>query len=210
MPRRAGSTEIVRIVAGSNRGRALMAPKGASTRPTADRARQAIFDQLAHAPWFGRAALERAVVLDAFAGTGALGLEALSRGAARARFIERDRAALAALRANIAACRAEDRARVLAGDVTAPPRAPEAHDLVFLDPPYGKGLVTAGLRALARAGWLARGALIVAETGAEAGADEDMMPPDGHDFSTVPPDILSERVFGAARVTIFRLAFICP
>ena len=95
----------MRIVAGAWRGRTLVAPPGAATRPTADRVRQALFDMLLHAPWAGRDAIEGAVVLDAFAGTGALGLEALSRGAARAVFIERDRAALAALRANIAACR---------------------------------------------------------------------------------------------------------
>ena len=91
----------MRIVAGTWRGRALVAPPGDTTRPTADRVRQALFDMLLHAPWGGRATVEGASVLDAFAGTGALGLEALSRGAADASFIERDRAALAALRANI-------------------------------------------------------------------------------------------------------------
>ena len=93
----------MRIVAGQWRGRTLAAPAGAATRPTADRVRQALFDMLLHAPWGGRDRVEGAAVLDAFAGTGALGLEALSRGAATATFIERDRAALAALRANIAA-----------------------------------------------------------------------------------------------------------
>ena len=92
----------MRIVAGAWRGRALQAPPGDTTRPTADRVRQALFDMLLHAPWGGRDAVEGARVLDVFAGTGALGLEALSRGAAFATFIEQDRAALAALRANIA------------------------------------------------------------------------------------------------------------
>ena len=107
----------MRIVAGTWRGRALVAPPGQGTRPTADRVRQALFDMLMHAEWGGRAVIEGAVVLDVFAGTGALGLEALSRGAASACFIEQDAAALRALRANVAACKAEGRAEILAVDV---------------------------------------------------------------------------------------------
>ena len=107
----------MRIVGGAWRGRGLVAPPGQVTRPTADRVRQALFDMLLHAPWGGRTVIEGAVVLDVFAGTGALGLEALSRGAARACFIEQDAAALRALRANVAACRAEGRVEVVAGDV---------------------------------------------------------------------------------------------
>jgi 16S rRNA G966 N2-methylase RsmD len=106
----------MRIVAGAWRGRSLVAPPGQGTRPTADRVRQAVFDMLMHAEWGGRSAFEGAVVLDVFAGTGALGLEALSRGAASACFIESDGAALKALRVNIAACRAENRTEVLAGN----------------------------------------------------------------------------------------------
>ena len=108
----------MRIVAGLWRGRALLAPKGEATRPTADRVRQALFDMLLHAPWAGRDSVVGATVLDAFAGTGALGLEALSRGAAHAHFLERDRAALAALRANIAALKAS--ATLHATDATRP------------------------------------------------------------------------------------------
>ena len=113
-PSRDGRTDastLMRIVAGAWRGRALQAPPGDTTRPTADRVRQALFDMLLHAPWGGRDAVEGARVLDVFAGTGALGLEALSRGAAFATFIEQDRAALAALRANIATLRAAGRCR---------------------------------------------------------------------------------------------------
>src|SRR5271165_7315288 len=109
----------LRIVAGAWRGRVLQAPPGDTTRPTADRVRQALFDMLLHAPWGGHDAIEGAHVLDVFAGTGALGLEALSRGAAFATFIEQDRAALAALHANIATLRAADRTAVLAGDALA-------------------------------------------------------------------------------------------
>ncbi len=99
----------MRIIAGSWRGRSLVAPRGDTTRPTADRVRQALFDMLMHAPWAGRSAIEGATVLDGFAGTGALGLEALSRGAGSVCFFESDPEALRALRANIAACKASGR-----------------------------------------------------------------------------------------------------
>ncbi len=154
----------MRIVAGAWRGRALAAPAGEVTRPTADRVRQAVFDRLMHAPWGGRAVLEGARVLDGFAGTGAMGLEALSRGAAEAVFIEKDRAALTALRANVAACRGEERCRVIPGDALRPPPG-VACGLVFLDPPYGSGLAGPAVAALRAAGWIGPGALAVIEVG---------------------------------------------
>ncbi len=158
----------MRIVAGRWRGHSLAAPASTATRPTSDRARQAIFDRLAHAPW-AAGVLEDATVLDAFAGTGALGLEALSRGAARAWFMETDAAARRALAANIAACRAGN-ATILAADATHPPRG-QACTLVFLDPPYGKGLIALALPALRAAGWIAPGALLVCETARDAALD---------------------------------------
>jgi 16S rRNA (guanine966-N2)-methyltransferase len=181
----------MRIVAGAWRGRRLVAPPGDATRPTADRVRQALFDMLLHAPWGGREVMEGVRVLDAFAGTGALGLEALSRGAAHATFMERDRAALAALRANIAACGAADRATVLAADATRPPRAEAPCGLVFFDPPYGEGLAPRALVALRDAGWIAPGALIVAETGVDEVLGEAAA-------------FLASRVHGAARITVWR------
>ena len=114
---------------------------------------------LLHASW--GMSLEGVAVLDAFAGTGALGLEALSRGAASAVFIERDRAALDALRANAASCRGA-LAQVIAADVLHPPPGRPC-GLVFMDPPYGENLLARGLAALANAGWVAPGALVVAE-----------------------------------------------
>jgi len=183
----------MRIIAGRWKGRALVAPSGLATRPTSDRARQAIFDQLWHAPWAGRDMLEAATVLDGFAGTGAMGLEALSRGAARAFFMEQDRAALAALRANIAGCKAGDTCRVIAGDVTAPPIAAAPCTLVFLDPPYAKGLVPRALAALQAKGWIAPGALIIAETG----RDEETVVPPGF-------EVLSTRDHGAAQLSALR------
>src|SRR5690242_13937691 len=125
----------MRIVAGRHRGRRLLAPSGEKVRPTSDRAREALFNILSH----GQLAAEGipfvgAAVLDAFAGTGALGLEALSRGAAEALFIEQDREALAILRKNIAALGEGVRTRVIPGDATRPPRAASASAVVFLDP----------------------------------------------------------------------------
>jgi len=183
----------MRIIAGRWKGRALVAPPGLATRPTSDRARQAIFDQLWHAPWAGRTVVENALVLDGFAGTGAMGLEALSRGSARVFFMEQDRAALAALRTNITACKAGDACRVIAGDVTAPLIAAAACTLVFLDPPYDKGLVPRALAALQAKGWIAPGALIIAETGRD---EETVMLPGF--------EVISTRDHGAARLSALR------
>lgn len=184
----------MRIVAGNFRGRRLVAPPGGVTRPTSDRARQALFDVLAHAPFVAREALSGARVLDAFAGTGALGLEALSRGAAEAWFMERDRAALVALGANIAGCRVDGRAHVIAGDALAPPRAAASASLAFLDPPYRLGLVPRALTALGERGWLMPGTLVVAEIDAA----EEIPRIDGG-------TLLEARRWGAARVLFIRM-----
>ncbi len=180
----------MRIVGGGWRGRTLVAPPGETTRPTSERARQALFDMLMHAPWASPDAVVGARVLDVFAGTGALGLEALSRGAAHATFVERDRVALAALRANIAACRAAQ-AEVIVADATALPQGPPC-TLAFFDPPYGRDLVSRGLASARAAGRVAPGALIVAECArAESLPDLDA-------------EILAERTHGAARLVILR------
>jgi 16S rRNA (guanine966-N2)-methyltransferase len=165
----------MRIVAGRHRGRAIAAPEGADVRPTADRARQAVFDLLTHHPETAGKLLAGAEVLDAFAGTGAMGLEALSRGAARATFLDNATRAVACIRANAKALGEAGRARALIADATRPP-APEAPvTLAFLDPPYGSGLAEAALEALAQKGWFAPGAVIVVETEAR----EDLHPPRG-------------------------------
>lgn len=151
----------MRIVAGLYGGRRIAAPPGATTRPTSDRVREALFSMLGP--------LDGHVVLDLFAGSGALGLEALSRGATRTVFVERDRRALAALRSNVAALGlADDQARVRPGDAGRLARDAvahaEAYDLVFLDPPYR---LAAGLGAALGAtltGLLAPGARIVTES----------------------------------------------
>ncbi len=182
----------MRIIAGTLRGRTLAAPPGAATRPTSQRMRQALFDMLMHAPW-AEGRITGAHVLDAFAGTGALGLEALSRGATSCVFLERDRAALAILRANIATCRLETSTQVLVADAMKPPRATGAAcTLAFLDPPYGQNLIPPTVGALQTAGWLAPGALLIAETA----RDEPL---------SLPGEKHVERAHGAALVTAWTL-----
>ena len=180
-----------RIIAGVLRGRVLVAPEGLATRPTSSRVRQALFDILMHANGIENAVAGR-TVLDVFAGSGALGLEALSRGAARATFIETDRMACAAIRRNIEACRVGDRADLVAADALAPPRGAMPHDLVLLDPPYGADLVPRALEALGKAGWIAPGALIAAEFGRTDPIQDDIT-------------VLAERAHGVARLVIWRM-----
>lgn len=154
----------MRIVAGRHRGRSLQAPEGLAVRPTADRTREAIFNVLTQGKLVaGQNPLPGARVLDAFAGTGALGLEALSRGAAAACFMESQAAALAALRDNIGLLGEGDKAEVLAVDVLRPPPAKGACQIVLMDPPYNQGLAEPALVALAETGWLAPGAVIAIE-----------------------------------------------
>lgn len=159
----------MRIIGGRLRGLGL-APVGKgdparALRPTPDRVRESLFNLLAHGG-FGDP-VPGAAVLDVFAGTGALGLEALSRGAAGVTFIEDGRAALALLAANIGRARAEAETRVLRRDATRPGPAEGAPaTLVFLDPPYGRGLGAKALAALREGGWIAPGALVVWEENA--------------------------------------------
>jgi 16S rRNA (guanine966-N2)-methyltransferase len=181
----------MRIVGGKHRGRALVAPRGPTVRPTSDRAREALFNILAHGSY--AAPYLDAAVVDAFAGTGALGLEALSRGAAEAYFIESDRPALEALRRNIASLGEGARAHVIAGDATGLPPARHSAALAFLDPPYRSGLGPPALAALAAAGWLAPAALATVEVAAK----EDFAAPAGF-------TLLDERRYGAARLLILR------
>ena len=153
----------MRIVAGRHRGRRLRAPAGRAVRPTAGRVRQALFDLLAHGlDWHGIAG---AHVADLFCGSGAVALEALSRGAARATLIDDAAPALAAARRNVAALGEEGRATLLKADATGPLPPPwRAADLVYLDPPWR--LETAAADALARltaGGWLAPGAVAAVE-----------------------------------------------
>ncbi len=121
----------MRVVAGEFGGRKLVAPEGLTTRPTTDKVRQAVFNSLE-----SMGLIDDAVVADLFAGSGAMGIEALSRGAARCTFVERDRSALAALKANLDALRLGDRATVVTSDVMAWVPAMRGVDLALVDPPY--------------------------------------------------------------------------
>ena len=149
----------MRIVAGSHRGRRLEAPLDDRIRPTSDRIRESLFNILHHKldGFTGKR------VLDGFAGTGALGFEALSRGAASALFIDNNRDALALCRRNAASLGLADKCDFRLADLTRPPQATQTFDLVVLDPPYGKGLAGTALAALGAAGWLAADAIAVIE-----------------------------------------------
>jgi 16S rRNA (guanine966-N2)-methyltransferase len=192
----------MRIVAGRHRGRRLAAPEGLELRPTADRTREALFNILGHARFSAEAAspLLGARVLDAFAGTGALGLEALSRGAAYLTAIDTQVPACTAIRNNAQALGESERVRVLQADATDPPPAPADGKaapcgLVFLDPPYGSDLAAPALAALAARGWISPGAICVAEVA----ATEALAAPDGF-------VLIDERRYGKARIVFLRRA----
>lgn len=152
----------MRIVGGTCKGRRIVVPKGLAVRPTPDRVREALFHILGHL-----IDVQGASVLDLFAGSGALGLEALSRGAAFVHFVELDRKHVAHIRSNVDLLGLAERGRVEVGEVTKVVRRLAARklrvDLVFADPPYRKGLLEPALHALADCGILAPGALVVAE-----------------------------------------------
>ena len=148
----------MRVIAGQWRGRPLVAPKGDATRPTADRTREALFSMLTSRV----GTFEGLAVADLFAGSGALGIEALARGAASCLFVEQDGAALDALRANLA--KLGTRQDVRAGSVMALGAAPAPLDLVMMDPPYGSGAGGVALDKLARLGWIGPATWVSIET----------------------------------------------
>jgi 16S rRNA (guanine966-N2)-methyltransferase len=175
----------VRIIAGKWRGRAIDAPPGLATRPTADRARGTLFSMLASR----LGSFDDLRVADLFAGSGALGLEALSRGAASATFVENDAAAAAVIRGN--ADRLGAAVRILSGSALALP-ASEPFDLIFADPPYAPGSGSAVAAAVTHAGWLAPGGWMSIET--------------GRNDEVNPADLTVEatRDVGRARLTLLR------
>ncbi|MCR4378718.1 MAG: 16S rRNA (guanine(966)-N(2))-methyltransferase RsmD [Rhodospirillales bacterium] len=180
----------MRIVGGKHKGRSLSAPKGLSTRPTSDRAREAIFNVLAHG--VDGPGLQGAWVLDVFAGTGALGLEALSRGAAHVTFVENNRACATVLKDNIQVLGEEANTTVIERPASALGNPThEAADYAFLDAPYDQGLSEPALAVLAAHGWLKPGAVVMVEVA----TDEPLNPPPG--FA-----LIKEKTYGAAR-TVF-------
>jgi len=190
----------MRIVGGRLRGRRLEAPGGMALRPTADRTREALFNILCQGKLDWRPSgreggnpLAGARALDAFAGTGALGLEALSRGAGFVTFMENQAAALNACRHNIDALDETAHTELLRCDVLRPPPAKAPCELVLMDPPYNQDLAPPALAALHRSGWLAPCALATIELMAA----EPFTPPEG--FET-----LDERKYGKARLVFLR------
>lgn len=180
---------MTRIIAGMWRSRRLNVPKGRDIRPTTDRMRERLFSMILHRV----PALEGARVLDLFAGTGALGLEALSRGAAHGTFVEQSPASLTCLKGNIEALEAGEQTRIIKGSATRLPPAPAPVDLVFLDPPYRKGLFEKALTNLLETGWISGDSLIIGE----CASDEtlDLAP----DF-----EILDERTQGQQRILFLK------
>ncbi|MEQ8227316.1 MAG: 16S rRNA (guanine(966)-N(2))-methyltransferase RsmD [Rhodospirillales bacterium] len=181
----------MRIVGGKFRGKKLIAPEGKDLRPTSDRARESIFNILAH----GKAAmnLDGITVLDMFCGTGALGLEAMSRGAVFGVFADRNPAHLRYAKDNAGAMGYWRECLMLGLDcahLAVPPRAAKTPaQLAFLDPPYGQGLADPALRGLVNRNWLTPDATVVVEVG----TDEDLKGARGF-------DVLDERTYGAAKV----------
>jgi 16S rRNA (guanine966-N2)-methyltransferase len=186
----------IRIIAGRNRGQKLTVPDGVDVRPTPDRARESLFGILGHLARGDGSGLDGAKVLDAFAGTGALGLEALSRGAERALFFEPDKDTRHNLADNLRALNTGDQAAILPRDATHPGPMPAQgpFDLVFADAPYGSGLGTIALEAFATENWLMADALTVLEVEAK----EAMEAPEG--FIKI-----DDRTYGRTRLIIFRL-----
>lgn len=179
----------MRIIAGDWRGRKIVAPKGDLTRPTADRTRETLFSMLASR----LGSFDDISVVDLFAGSGALGLEALSRGAGSCLFVEQESEAVKAIRANIDTFDARTRTQVQQGSVMALAPAKAPHDLILLDPPYDTGAGQVALDRMARLGWIGSASWIALETR----KDEDV--------AVKALEIESERVVGKAKLTLLRL-----
>jgi 16S rRNA (guanine966-N2)-methyltransferase len=177
----------VRIIAGTWRGRPLEAPAGMATRPTADRVRETLFSMLASR----LGSFEDLRVADLFAGSGALGLEALSRGAASATFVDSSAAAAAVIKRNADKLGAGERIRVLSSSALALPRSEPFH-LIFADPPYEPGSGTSAAAAVAKADWLASGGWMSIETSRGDAVDPGQF------------EIEATRTVGRAQLTLLR------
>lgn len=178
----------MRIIAGEWRGRPVDAPEGGATRPTSDRAREGLFSMLASRI----GTFEGARVADLFAGTGALGIEALSRGAAHCTFVENDRAAIGTLQRNVGRFSAAERADIRAQSVEHAPPPPRPCDILFMDPPYAAGLASMALARIANSAWVAPQGVVSIET-------DGTRPDIPEEFA-----IEAERRFGKAHILLLR------
>jgi 16S rRNA (guanine966-N2)-methyltransferase len=181
----------MRIIAGEFRGKKLKSPKSDNTRPTSDRLRERLFNILAHKLENG---FQDIRVADIFAGTGALGLEALSRGAAHAVFIEKHRESIQLVQSNIDSINAADRAKILTCDARNLPQQQEPYDLIFIDPPYGRDLATPTLKSLVEKKWMGVDTLTVLEMSKE----DDLTIP-------VELEVIDERLQGKTKALILKL-----
>lgn len=181
----------MRIIAGKFRSRRLLAPSTPTTRPTSDRARESIFNMISA---LEGNSLDGAPILDAFAGSGALGLEALSRGGGHVTFLEQDPRAVGVLKENIANLRVESLCTVITGDATKPPKAGQPVNFIFLDPPYDQMIEGSCLTALRNQGWIQSHTLVILETSAKRAL-------------SLPPGValINQRRYGAALVSFLKL-----
>lgn len=180
----------MRIIAGQYKGRQLQRPAESVTRPTSDRARESVFNILSHLPGFS---LTDTVVLDMFSGSGAMGLEALSRGARSVKLIDKHLEARKILQQNVMNLKCQAQVEVLGWDALSLPIATSAVDLIFIDPPYYQNYEEIVIDQLYGKGWLKTGTLIVLETSKKT----------DFDFSNVPGIIVTTRTFASTKITIF-------
>jgi 16S rRNA (guanine966-N2)-methyltransferase len=183
----------MRIISGKHRGRNIVSIESKTVRPTTGKTREAVFSILTSGSFLqdGLSILEGATVADLCCGTGALGLEALSRGASMVIFIDNDPAAIDLVKYNLQHFNEAEHAKVLRSDATQLPMAHQQCDVVFIDPPYESGLVSGILKSLATRGWLAQNAVIICEVSKK----EDITVPEGY-------EIVNERLYGKTKLVI--------
>ena len=183
----------MRIISGKFKGRKLMPPTGNDIRPTSDRTRESVFNLLMHGSYAGEAIIDQHVV-DLCCGTGAMGLEALSRGAQKATFIDRDKRSLELAKQNVLHCGATAQAFFVQGDVTKLPAAKEPAALVLMDPPYDLHVLAAAYTALRNGRWFQQDALFVVEQAK---------------FTAVPSlegaELRDERDYGKTKILVYRV-----
>lgn len=182
----------MRIIAGTYRGKRLAAPDGQQARPTTGRMRERIFSMLQHGRY---PPLLGAHVADLYAGTGALGLEAISRGASHATFVEKSSGSLVALKKNISSLQVTDRTKVLSSRATDIPTVQQPFNHIFMDPPYGKDLIRPTLDSLLEKGWIGEDTVIIAEMQKK----ETLDIPD-------PLTVIDDRAQGIQRIVFLGLA----
>lgn len=183
------------IIAGKHRGRRVEAPEGKAVRPTASRTREAVFNILSHGRYAGESPLLQGRVADIFCGSGAMGLEAFSRGATAVTFVDKSRESLEAVEYNLKHFGEMPRAKMIRADSSMLPPAPFMHDILFIDPPYSSGLAIGALNTARSGGWLAPHGVAVVEQAWK----EPIVIPEGW-------EMIDERKYGNTRILLVTLA----